>query len=673
MKSEAINGELKKPSYSTWRALSLTGVYLLMGIHMLHWKLAGRTLAPLELNEVLYTLHLGIITAGFIFMGLTLLFTLVLGRFFCGWLCHILALQDFSEYLLKKVNIKPAPVRSRSLYAVPFIAMGYLFILPQIEILFLGKPAPEWRMQTDAEGWASFITNDFWRNLPGAGITLSTFFVCGFLIIYFLGSRSFCQYVCPYGAIFALSDRLAPGKIKLTGSCNQCGLCTEVCSSHILVHKEVLHFGKVVDHNCLKDLDCVQVCPNQALQYGFSTPSLGASLRNTVGAEKKFNFTLKEDLVLLLLFALFTGIYFGLYDTIPFLLAAALAVIASVLSLWVFRLYRQEHLKIIGISLKQGHKTTRAGTIFKGIYAIILLFTVHSAFIRYNQLSGEYYYRKVSGIHSDAAAELKAAKVAEQVGLASLYLDRVYTYGFYRSAALLRQTASLAIYRQDHEKAIVYLQDMIKRTPDDLEARLRLAKLYVVKGREKEALEQLHVLSGIPANKNQEKQLKSEALVVLGHLEEKGHFASLALSRYQEAIDANPQNGEAWLAAGVLAAKSGDFEKAEHYLVKAAGLQPPSAIIENSLAFLCIQKKDGRGAQIHLEKLLQLQPENEQAAYNLAMIRSSMGRKKEAMTLLENLAVRHPENQKAAIALYKIKNEMQTAQVNTNHGKNSQE
>ena len=45
---------------------------------------------------------------------------------------------------------------------------------------------------TDAEGWASFATTDFWRNLPGPGITALTFFVCGFAIVYLLGARSFC-------------------------------------------------------------------------------------------------------------------------------------------------------------------------------------------------------------------------------------------------------------------------------------------------------------------------------------------------------------------------------------------------------------------------------------------------------------------------------------------------
>ena len=78
-----------------------------MVAHIVHWKLAGRTLAPLELNEVMHTLELGIVTAGFILMALLVLATFVFGRFFCSWGCHILALEDASTWLLEKVGIRP--------------------------------------------------------------------------------------------------------------------------------------------------------------------------------------------------------------------------------------------------------------------------------------------------------------------------------------------------------------------------------------------------------------------------------------------------------------------------------------------------------------------------------------------------------------------------------------
>ena len=49
-------------------------------------------------------LQRGMVNAGFIFFTLAILATLIFGRFVCGWGCHILALQDFCGWLLKKMR-----------------------------------------------------------------------------------------------------------------------------------------------------------------------------------------------------------------------------------------------------------------------------------------------------------------------------------------------------------------------------------------------------------------------------------------------------------------------------------------------------------------------------------------------------------------------------------------
>ncbi len=55
--------------FAKWRAATLVLVYLLFVVHVVHWQLSETTLAPLELNELLYTLEAGIVTAGFLLMA----------------------------------------------------------------------------------------------------------------------------------------------------------------------------------------------------------------------------------------------------------------------------------------------------------------------------------------------------------------------------------------------------------------------------------------------------------------------------------------------------------------------------------------------------------------------------------------------------------------------------
>ena len=126
---------IRKSKTSRWRAAVLILVNLLMVAHIIQWRTTGRTISPIEPSETIYTLQQGAINAGFIFFALAILTTLVLGRFVCGWGCHILALQDFCGWILKKIGLTPQPFRSRLLVYVPLIAALYMFIWPTVQRL----------------------------------------------------------------------------------------------------------------------------------------------------------------------------------------------------------------------------------------------------------------------------------------------------------------------------------------------------------------------------------------------------------------------------------------------------------------------------------------------------------------------------------------------------------
>ncbi|MCP3902044.1 MAG: hypothetical protein GY715_00285, partial [Planctomycetes bacterium] len=119
-----------------------------------------------------------------------------------------------------------------------------------------------------------FMTDDFWERFPAWPIALLTFAVCGFLIVYLLGNKGFCTYGCPYGGIFGVADQVAPGRILVTDACEGCGHCTATCTSNVRVHEEVRTWGMVVDPGCMKCMDCVDVCPKDALHFGFGTPAI---------------------------------------------------------------------------------------------------------------------------------------------------------------------------------------------------------------------------------------------------------------------------------------------------------------------------------------------------------------------------------------------------------------
>ena len=117
---------IRKSKTSRWRAAALILLNLLMIAHIIQWRIMGKTISPIEPSETMHTLQRGAVNAGFIFFALAILATLIFGRFVCGWGCHILALQDFCGWMLKKIGLTPKPFRSRLLVYVPLIGALYL-------------------------------------------------------------------------------------------------------------------------------------------------------------------------------------------------------------------------------------------------------------------------------------------------------------------------------------------------------------------------------------------------------------------------------------------------------------------------------------------------------------------------------------------------------------------
>ncbi|MDP6954630.1 MAG: 4Fe-4S binding protein, partial [Planctomycetota bacterium] len=393
----AGEGQAARPrNYGRWRALSLLTVYLLMAAHVIHWKLAGRTLAPLELHEVMFTLELGIVTAGFLFMAAAFLSAAIFGRFFCSWGCHILALEDACAWLLGRMGIEPKPFRSRFLRLVPSVALIYMFVWPHVKRITSGGSFPGFRIQTDAEGWASFATSDFWRNLPPVSVALLTFAVCGFAVVYFLGSRGFCAYGCPYGVLFGLADRLAPGRIVVAEGCAACGHCTDACQSGVLVHEETQAHGRVVDSACLKDLDCVAACPSGVLSYGRARPAgLLRSLRREAaaaaddGLPSTYAFSPAEDLAMAAVFVPATGFLAGAhFSLLPVPLCAVLGALCAWLTVMCVRLLRGQDVAVGGVLLKRSSGMTGAGAALIVAACLATAGWVHSAALWRDELAG---------------------------------------------------------------------------------------------------------------------------------------------------------------------------------------------------------------------------------------------------------------------------------------------
>lgn len=629
-----------------WRAASLIGVHVLIALHFAHWKIAGRTLAPVEPSEMFDTLHLGVITVGFLFMAAIVLATSFAGRFFCSWGCHILALQDLCAAILKRLKIPTKPIRSRTLLWAPTLAVLYLFVWPQVQRFWLGYERPALHVVTDPNGWTSFTTTDLLRSFPGLGMTLFTFAVCGFAIVYFLGSRSFCTYACPYGAIFAAAERLAPLRIiDGAGECSHCGLCVSSCKSSIQVVTEVQKFGTVMSPNCMRDLDCVSVCPTDALRLGITKPPLFRSWRNPRGLKKKYDFSWGEDLAMAAVFIALLPLVRGLYDAVSFLLALAVCAILAYVAVVAWRLLRREQVHFSSINLKRGGKLTPGGRNFAALAAALGLFVVHSAYVRYHAVAGELALVKVAdkagmvlpaatsgdgaSDSDDDESEMPALQTSARA--AALYhLQRAHRWGLVQPASLTRRLASAYAMNGADGEARSCLQLQLASEPDDLESRLMLGHSWSQAGRAELAKKHLQMVvqqgeqGARPSRSLYERRILTSAHCLLGDVAAQLGERQDAIDHFRRALDENPKSVDACLGLGAMLAADEQLDEAVRVFERCAAAHPDAAAVHNNLGALLTRLDRQEEALSHYRRAAALMPAHPWTHTNLGSLLATM-------------------------------------------------
>lgn len=526
------SSEIRHSGAAKWRAGALIVLYLLMIAHFIQWRFSGSTVSPIEPSESMYTLQNGAINAGFIFFTLAILATLIFGRFVCGWGCHIVALQDFCAWLLKKFGLTPRPFRSRLLVFVPLIVALYMFVWPTVSRALVKAPndplIPEFTNH--------LITTEFWATFPPVWVAIPFLFICGFMTVYFLGQKGFCTYACPYGGFFGLADQIAPGKIRVTDACNQCGHCTATCTSNVLVHAEVKQYGMVVDPGCMKCMDCISVCPNDALYFGFGKPSI--AVRKTV--KKNYSLTWPEEIFAAVVFSVSFLAVWDVYQLVAMLMALGIATVTTFLAVRVVRLLRSADLSFYRWNLKSGGKIRTAGWGFL-IFALGWIgVNAHSGYVRWHERAGAIAFESIRIPDELALAQPNPQQwfgPAERQNVADgrEHFRAARAAGFFVNRESLSKVAWLDFLNGDTDGAIATLSAAAENQHGQAKALSLYYRGAILNrvGRYAEALKSLDEALNEAPTLVTAREEKGESLWKLGRRED-------AIAVWSEAVQANP-------------------------------------------------------------------------------------------------------------------------------------
>ncbi|HPR41146.1 MAG TPA: 4Fe-4S binding protein [Candidatus Methanofastidiosa archaeon] len=176
-----------------------------------------------------------------------IVFSLLFGRVFCGWVCFFGALQQF----IYEVRKRAFPKMKR--YDLPLYAHYFKFPVLLIFIYYaymLSIP-----LFCDYDPFIYIFTLSFALDVLGIltiALVVSSFFI----------ERPFCRYVCPLGALLWLTEKVPLYRVKVDREkCVSCNLCNRVCPMNKDIPKD--------QGECICCGECIRKCRKGLLKYRF--------------------------------------------------------------------------------------------------------------------------------------------------------------------------------------------------------------------------------------------------------------------------------------------------------------------------------------------------------------------------------------------------------------------
>lgn len=195
-----------------------------------------------------------------------LLFTVVFGRFFCGYACAFGAVGDWIYFLSSSIQKKVR--KKKKVFQLPNTVVRrlqyvkYIVLLVVLLLCVLGQQS----IINGNSPWTVFSFLSGGNLVPSGmtiGIILLSLIACGMAV----QERFFCQFLCPMGAVFSLLPVLPTGMLKRNreNCIKGCSACTRTCPVCLELDTESMKSGE-----CIRCGKCSGICPKQNISLSAS-------------------------------------------------------------------------------------------------------------------------------------------------------------------------------------------------------------------------------------------------------------------------------------------------------------------------------------------------------------------------------------------------------------------
>jgi ferredoxin-type protein NapH len=186
--------------------------------------------------------------------AIPVIFTVIFGRFFCGWICPATFVYELNDNLGTWLRKAGLPISQRRMdRRLKYLVLGIGAVLSAATgaVLFAAIYPP------------AIIGREIYYAVAVGGFGGGTvFFLLTLLFDLMVSRRGFCRYLCPGGALYSLCGRYRVFRIQRdVTNCNDCAKCNVVCQFDLNPLRD--GFGQECN-NCTA---CIAVCPTDALRF----------------------------------------------------------------------------------------------------------------------------------------------------------------------------------------------------------------------------------------------------------------------------------------------------------------------------------------------------------------------------------------------------------------------
>jgi len=172
------------------------------------------------------------------------------GRFFCGWICPVGAMQDLSSWIGNKAGIPRYKGVGKKLFFNPlYIKYPILLAVLMLSILGYGAYLAElspWRALLNIPKLVSAY-KEMWIGF----LVMVAIIICALIV-----PRFFCKFLCPLGAAQTLFSSFSIFSLKNNKGCGGCNKCLVTCPVSIKISKD----DENISPECIRCMDCVDNC-----------------------------------------------------------------------------------------------------------------------------------------------------------------------------------------------------------------------------------------------------------------------------------------------------------------------------------------------------------------------------------------------------------------------------